>query len=326
MGVAAHAADAGDLLNGGAFMTAATWHDEMAIPSSLKQRLVRLRDRMPLPCQRLVNRLAFHCLLPAAERRMWDRRLADVTACRDNAYLPRHPDAGRVRGGVMTMHNGLRLHAGSYYGWGSQRILERNRGCHEPQEERVFAQVLDTLPPGAVMIELGAYWAFYSLWFASQVAGAQNWMVEPEPGNLEKGKANFALNGRQGNFVCALVGAEHRPQDDPPHVSVDGLMKQHGIERVHLLHSDIQGWELDMLRGAAKAFDERRVDHVFISTHSNELHRACADWLRQKDYRVHQDIDLDATFSHDGLITAHSPDLDDLEPLQLDRRRPASTA
>ncbi len=292
----------------------------MAIPTALKNQLVRLRDRMPLPCQRLANRLAFHCLLPTHEKQMWDQRLADVTACADNAHLPRHPDAGRTRGGVMTMHNGLRIHAGSYYGWGSQRILEQNLGCHEPQEERVFAQILEWLPPGAVMVELGAYWAFYSLWFASQVPRAQNWMVEPEAGNLEKGRANFALNGKQGHFIRALVGDKHGPLDDPARVSVDGLMLEHEIERVHLLHSDIQGWELDMLHGAARAFNERRVDHVFISTHSNELHRDCVAWLRQNDYRVHQDIDLDATFSHDGLIVAHNPEIPLVEPLILDRR------
>ena len=292
----------------------------MALPFALKTQLVRWRNRLPMPCQRLANRLAFHCLLPAEERRMWDQRLADVLACTDNAHLPRHPEAGRTQGGVMTMHNGLRLHAGSYYGWGSQRILEVNRGCHEPQEERVFAQILELLPPGATMIELGAYWAFYSLWFATVIPEARNWMVEPETGNLEKGRANFALNGKAGQFVQAFVGEHHTPQATPPCVAVDGLMAEHSIRHVHLLHSDIQGFELDMLRGAERAFRERRVDHVFISTHSNALHRDCVAWLLEKDYRVHQDIDLDATFSHDGLIVAHRPDLTPVKPLVLDRR------
>ncbi len=292
----------------------------MSNPASLKQRLVRVRDRLPLPWQRFINRVAFHCLLPPPERRLWDQRLADVLACADNAHLPRHPEAGRVRDGLMTMHNGLKLHAGSYYGWGSQRILERNRGCHEPQEERVFAQVLGLLPPGAVMMELGAYWAFYSLWFASVVPEAQNWMVEPELGNLEKGRANFALNRREGRFIQALAGEEHQPDGAPPQISVDGLMREHGIARVHLLHSDIQGWETGMLRGAARAFAERRVDYVFISTHSNALHRECAAWLLERGYRVHQDIDLDATFSHDGLLVARSPEAPEMETLILDRR------
>lgn len=293
----------------------------MALPVALKDQLVRWRNRLPMPCQRLANRLAFHCLLPAEEKRMWDQRLADVLACADNAHLPRHPEAGRIQGGVMTMHNGLRLHAGSYYGWGSQRILELNRGCHEPQEERVFAQVLGLLPPESVMIELGAYWAFYSLWFATAIPGARNFMVEPETGNLEKGRANFALNGKTGHFTQAFVGAEHQPHASPPVVAVDGLMQEHRLERVHLLHSDIQGFELDMLRGADRAFSERRIDHVFISTHSNELHRECVAWLVGKNYRVHQDIDLDATFSHDGLIVAHRPDLPPVSALNLDRRR-----
>jgi hypothetical protein len=292
----------------------------MTIPFAIKQPLVRLRDRLPLPAQRLVHRMVFCYLLPFPERQLWNRRLADVLACKDNAHLPRHPEAGQVRRGVMTMHNGVRIHAGSYYGWGSQRILELNQGCHEPQEERVFAQVLSQLQPGSTMIELGAYWAFYSAWFATVIPNARNWMVEPEAGNLEKGRKNFQLNGREGRFIRACVGRDHRMQGSLPQVSVDGMMSEHQIARVHLLHSDIQGFELDMLQGAAAAFDGRLVDHVFISTHSNALHRDCREWLVDRGYRIHQDIDLDASFSHDGLLVACSPEVTRLPELTLDRR------
>ena len=289
----------------------------------LKLQLVRLRDRLPLPAQRLLNRLAFEFLLPSSERRLWDERLKLVLACRDNAHLPRHEEAGRVSGGVMTMHNGLRVHAGSYYGWGSQRILECNRGCHEPQEERAFAEVLKSLAPGAAMLELGAYWSFYSLWFATSVPQARNWMVEPEAGNLEKGRSNFELNNRQGTFVRAFVGARHDLTAEPAVISVDGLMAEQGIPHLAVLHSDIQGFEVEMLEGAQQTLAEGRADYVFISTHSNELHHECSARLRAASYRVWQDIDLDASFSHDGLIVAQSPKVPDLPDLELDRRRSA---
>lgn len=293
---------------------------EMVLPFNLKLRMVQLRDRLPLRAQRTLNRLAFQCLLPAKERQMWDVRLLQVLSCRDNAHLPRHIDAGKVRDGVMTMHNGLRVHAGSYYGWGSQRILELNRGCHEPQEERAFAEVLKHVQSGSTMMELGAYWSFYSLWFAMSVVEAKNWMVEPETGNLEKGRANFTLNGRRGHFVQAFVGANHAPRDEQPTISVDGQMRENGIERLAVLHSDIQGFEGQMLDGARKALKERRVDYVFISTHSNELHDECCEKLRSAGYRIWQNIDLDASFSHDGLIVAQSPDLPPLPVMELDRR------
>jgi hypothetical protein len=292
----------------------------MSAPSSIKLQLVRLRDALPLSVQRWLNRAYFQFLMPKAERALWNQRLADVLACRDNTYLPRHQAAGQVAAGIMTMHNGLRIHAGSYYGWGSQRILELNKGCHEPQEERAFAQVLEHLPAGATMVELGAYWSFYSLWFATHLAEAKNWMVEPEAGNREKGQANFALNGKPGTFVQAYVGKQHRPDDAPPQISVDGLMAQYQIAHLNLLHSDIQGFELEMLHGAAQALAAKTIDHLFISTHSNALHQDCIAFLSAHHYLIRHDINLYATFSHDGLIVAQSPALPLLPSIELDRK------
>lgn len=292
----------------------------MSSPSFIKLQLVRLRDALPLSVQRWSNRMYFQFLMPKAERALWNHRLTDVLACRDNAHLPRHPAAGCVSQGIMTMHNGLRIHAGSYYGWGSQRILELNKGCHEPQEERAFAQVLDHLPTGASMIELGAYWSFYSLWFATRIEQSKNWMVEPEAGNREKGESNFALNAKPGTFVQAYVGRQHTPHGDPPQISVDGLMAEHQIDHLNLLHSDIQGYELDMLHGAKQGLEAKTIDHVFISTHSNQLHRDCITFLSDHGYLIRHDIDLEATFSHDGLIVAQSPAIPMLPALQLDRK------
>lgn len=290
-----------------------------------KQALVELRNRLPLPLQRSINRLAFHCLIPKHERQLWDDRLHDALACKDNLHIPRHPQAGKVSDGLMTMHNGMRLHAGSYYGYGSQRILEQNKGCHEPQEERVFAQVLSHLAPGSVMLELGAYWAFYSLWFATTVPQAINVMVEPDAGNLAKGRMNFELNQRPGTFLQGFVGAQNSDSPAGKTFSVDGIIASQSIERLHLLHCDIQGYEHDMLHGAAQLLSDQRIDYLFISTHSNELHRDCVEHLRSHSYRIVQSIDLDETYSHDGLIVAQRPGMTALPELQLDKKPKAQT-
>jgi len=255
-----------------------------------------------------------------AEKRVWDQRLRDVLACRDNDFIPRHPQAGRVKKGILTMHNGIQIHSGSYYGWGSQRVLTRNKGCHEPQEERAFAHLLEQLGPNSTMLELGAYWSFYSLWFAIQIKGARNWMVEPDPGNLKKGQANFELNHQHGNFIHAFVSDRHNLKEDPPLLSVDGFMEEQNLEQLTLLHSDIQGYELQMLQGAAQSLTQKKIDHLFISTHSNALHDQCVQWLRDHDYLIRHDIDLDHSFSHDGLIVAQSPGTDIIPSLPLHLR------
>jgi hypothetical protein len=241
--------------------------------------------------------------------RVWCRRIADARACPDNADIPRVPDAGRIVDGNIIMHNGLRVAYGTY-GTGDTKhlmqLLEENGGVHEPQEEKVFQQVLPLMPSGAVMLELGAYWGFYSLWFKSRVEKASCFLVEPVWANLNAGRLNFALNGLPATFINGFVGPRYRRQVfRAPVVTVDWLMREHRLEKVHLLHCDVQGYEREVLEGAEQAVRQRRIDWIFISTHSNQLHADCRTWLVKRDWEVVADANLEETHSVDGLLVAH---------------------
>jgi len=271
---------------------------------------------------RLTFWLMKHSSLRSTVGKKWARRIADVCLCPDNAYIPRTADAGRVREGTQIMHNGMAIRQGCYYGDGIERMLELNRGVHEPQEERVFGELLKLLPEGAVMLELGAYWAFYSMWFQRSVRNARSILVEATAFNLEAGKANFALNEMSGVFIHGCVSDRPGTTDDGTQsVSVDSLMLEHGLNHLDVLHSDIQGHELAMLEGAVATLGGQKVDHVFISTHlTSELHRQCAAKLAAWGYHILHSIDLDETFSDDGLIVASRPGAAQLPPMQLSRR------
>eukprot|EP00966_Prymnesium_polylepis_P296337 6845725-Prymnesium_polylepis.1 len=65
------------------------------------------------------------------------------------------------------------------------QILRLNKGVHEPAEERLFAEVVGRMPHGAVMIELGSYWAFFSSWFGRAVPRARIFCVEGAPANAK---------------------------------------------------------------------------------------------------------------------------------------------
>ncbi len=261
--------------------------------------------------------------------RQWRRRLADVVASPDNADIPRVDAAGRRDGGEVVMHNGLRVAYGSYGTYDADhtmRVLERNGGVHEPQEEKIFQQVVPLMPPGGVMLELGAFWGFYSLWFARQVPDARCVLVEPVWANLNAGRLNFVLNGLDAVFVRAQVGAAPRRHAfDAPVMSVDALMAAHALPRVHVLHSDIQGAEREMLDGAADAVAAGRIDWMFISTHGNDLHAACRAWLAARGWTIVADADLDDSYSVDGLLVAHRPGLD-VPPLAPITFKRATTA
>jgi hypothetical protein len=240
----------------------------------------------------------------------WRYRIDLAVACPDNAFIPRVAGAGELRDGLMTMHNGITLGGLSYYGPGMLNLLIENRGVHEPQEERAFAEVLKHVSPGGTMLELGAYWGFYSLWFCKAVPGARCFLVEPDAYHLKSGENNFRINACPAVFHHAYAGErEGIAEDQVPIISVDGFCRSHGIDHLSILHSDIQGAEAAMLRGASAMLDERMIDFLFISTHTNDLHAECIALLQASKYVVLASVDMDQSFSIDGLIVARRAEI-----------------
>jgi hypothetical protein len=241
----------------------------------------------------------------------WQERIHKVCAAEINQQIARHKDAGRIINGYQVMHNGLKIRIGSYYGYGesfdaTHLMLEMNKGVHEPEEEFYFHEVLKQIPDGAVMIELGAYWSYYSMWFNSTIRGAQNYMIEPDARSLYSGKKNFSLNGLKGKFFQYFIASASTAETIPSTISVDDFIEKQGLSKVHVLHCDIQGYELQMLMGAASSLRKKLFDYIFISTHSAELHFDCIKLLTEAGYHIHKEIDLDKISSFDGLIVASS--------------------
>jgi FkbM family methyltransferase len=206
-------------------------------------------------------------------------------------------------------------------------LIRQLNGHHEPQEERVFHEIVESLTNPTAMIELGAYWAWYSMWFKSRHPGAVSIIVEPSPANLEAACQNINENGLRilaelgGVFPSALRqngshGGEHF---GVPHVSVAGLMDKYGLEKLSILHADIQGAELEMLKEAEPLLAARKIDHLFVSTHWLEIHRECRDLLQSHGYRLVAEHSPEESFTIDGLIVARSPDLPPFQ-VQIHRR------
>lgn len=245
-----------------------------------------------------------------------------IFTCPDYHLIPKVPDAGKIVGGALVMHNGVKTLPSSYYGYSNLRYFQKTGGVHEPQEERVFGEVLKRLPADATMLELGAYWGFYSLWFKQVVTGGRAFLVEPLLSNLNYGKKNFALNGFKGDFTRAFVGRTAGTVDGVPQICVDDFLAEHQINRLDVLHSDIQGFELDMLHGAEKSLAADKVDYLFISTHSNDLHRDCTRFLTDRGFVVLTSVDLDDSFSPDGVLVARRGSLTNgLGPITVSLKR-----
>ena len=257
--------------------------------------------------------------MPTKLRGEWIRRISDVLQCEDRKFIVSLPMAGKIEGGHLIMHNGIRIKPLSYYGFPMLRMFKLSKGVHEPQEERVFQEVLKVMPPGATMLELGSYWAFYSMWFQKTVSDARSFMVEPEEAGLKSGKENFEINGLKGDFTRAFIGNEYK-ESSPPILTVDWILSQKNIPFLDLLHSDIQGFELQMLEGASNSFLQGKVGYVFISTHSNQVHDACENKLKDYGHVILHSINLDDSYSEDGLIVAARPDSPSIPVFQLSRK------
>ena len=240
--------------------------------------------------------------LGKAER--FDERFREVVSDPINLLIARVPEAGYIdTHGKVMLHNGNRVPIrgpGSYYGSYSD-LLVINRGVHEPLEEYCFQEMLASLSTARpVMVELGSYWAHYSMWLKKAYPESICHMVEADTANLEAGRENFRSNGFEGQFHQGLVGRGG--------FQVDAFLRDQGIDHLDILHADIQGFEAEMLEGAAESLAAHRIERVFVSTHSDALHASVEATLRSHGYLVEVSSACDRhTTSYDGFILASAP-------------------
>ena len=235
-------------------------------------------------------------------------RFREVISDPLNILIERVPEAGYVdQRGHVFLHNGNRVpRTGdfAYYG-GYSELLIFNRGVHEPLEEFCFQEVLKRIDSSRpVMVELGSYWAHYSMWFLKEFPHARSICVEPELPALRIGQANFSLNGFVGEHINAGigVGADHAA------FYIDSFLDKQNIKSIQILHSDIQGAEMEMLKGAQISVKNHFIDYIFISTHSDLLHEEVTRFLKSAGYRIEISSPFSShTTSYDGLIMASSP-------------------
>lgn len=275
------------------------------------------------------------------------RRILMTIGCHDSRTIPKVNGAGRVfddpRGRYQLMHNGVRVVEHGYCGPWMTELIKLLRGHHEPQEELVFSELVRHLGPGATMVELGSYWAYYSLWFARTIPQARTVMIEPDPNFMQVGQRNFELNGLQGEFHAAAVGARSaasgpffcesdRMDRALPLVCVDDLPRRMKVPRIDLLLADIQGAELSMLQGARQAIQRGAIRFLLLSTHHQRIsgdpltHQKCVQFVREQGGHLLAEHSVVESYSGDGLIVASfAPSDRDLPAIPISRNHPSNS-
>jgi hypothetical protein len=238
------------------------------------------------------------------------RRAILTISASDCDYIPKVAGAGEIVGteypAYQLMHNGIKIITNCYYDvqWMTD-VIHGLKGHHEPQEEKCFYEILKHIPDNATMIELGSYWGYYSLWFATEVKNAKNYLIEPDEKRLEIGKKNFELNNKTATFIRGFAG---RMYDCEPnalgarYISLDEFLDQEKIEHVNILHADIQFAEFEMLGTTINHLNT--IDYFFISTHSDQIHKQCLDFFKYHNFAIVAEHSVSESCSADGLIVA----------------------
>tara|TARA_R110000823_G_scaffold163029_1_gene294704 strand:+ start:113 stop:1021 length:909 start_codon:yes stop_codon:yes gene_type:complete len=229
-------------------------------------------------------------------------RFIDIISDPNNLLIKRVPDAGKIIDGNVILHQGIKVSAEGYYGDFSE-CLQINHGVHEPSEERMFQEVLNDIDEGATMIELGSYWAMYTIWFSKMIKGSINYCIEPESSNIKVGIDNCKLNDVSADFTLGFIG------NSKGQIKVSDFIKEKKIDFIDMLHSDIQGYELHLLHDMVPLMKNKKIKYLFISTHSNEIHYEAIRIMKECGYRIICSSDfLEETFCMDGIIVACQKD------------------
>jgi FkbM family methyltransferase len=176
-------------------------------------------------------------------------------------------------------------------------------------------QVRDFVPSdGDTCVDVGAHIGCVALqWRLSNPTG-RIIAVEPHPVTVQALRANCALNpGAPITVVEAAVGSTDGPvtlildahenrmaltagehlrqlrytfaaqrRASVPGMTLDSLAATHGLRRVHLLKIDVEGFEVECLKGAEHALGI--TDRVIVEVHSMALRTECARILTERGF------------------------------------------
>lgn len=97
---------------------------------------------------------------------------------------------------------------------------------------------------------------------------------------------SFHAPDADADWLQSIRGLEMRAPISVPVVALDSFTHTHGIERVALLKSDTQGYELQVLKGAHGLLSQARVDVLILEVMTGRFYRDAStflDILREMD-------------------------------------------
>lgn len=203
------------------------------------------------------------------------------------------------------------------------QLFELTKGAPEPEEIFLFLQILRKLPNNAVIMELGSGQGYFSIISAKQLAKAKLFLVEANPHFVSISKVNMRLNrlisrskvihaavtNRNNQYVYLQESGYGSSIKDKGEykvstITVDKLIEKLNLSKVDLIHMDVQGAEVNILKGMMKSLDRKCVNYIFIATHKSFRHNLCLNYLTNFEYKILYSRDPSKSTSFDGILIA----------------------
>ena len=180
------------------------------------------------------------------------------------------------------------------------------RGCAEQEtiQQDVFMQLLKKIDNNSpCMVELGCCDAFYSIVFNKffNDRNPTNFCVEISEEFLNIGKHNIKNNNCKNTHVLhAGVGKLNETSfhvvckelNTVDRMSFNDYLLKFNIEHIDLLHMDIQGTEMSILKEMVDNKLNKKIKYAFISTHNADgifgpSHDACLEILQSVETKTY---------------------------------------
>jgi FkbM family methyltransferase len=275
------------------------------------------------------------------------KRIKMTLTCRDSDGTPKVQHAGQVitENGCdyQLMHNGIKvIHGDDRVAWMSE-IIQGLKGHHEPQEEKVFHEIVKRAADDGLMIELGCFWAYYSLWFLKDHPHRKAIGLEPDATHLLTAQKNANINGlsEQISFVHGLssmhsaesmnIQTESGQQLQLPGYTLANLLAKAEVARIEIAHCDAQGAESHVVDQMIELGKRGQLRFAIVSTHAYEItgdpltHQTCLQKLQAAGAHIIAEHDVHESYSGDGLIAASFRSEDQDLTIELSHNRYSTT-
>jgi FkbM family methyltransferase len=244
---------------------------------------------------------------------------------------------------IHTFDNGVRVYQEQLLEEQLRRYQKRN--VHEAEEEEIFVELIRRLPADGCFVDVGAAIGYYLILAHKLAPDLAIHGLEPLERHRRFLAENLVLNGistnelvihaeglaaSEGNSAFDDRGYSSRLAADSFSVRRKRFLSKIGLRRkrdkvvniatitldtfvgqigrpIDLLQMDVQGLEVEVLKGARESLKTGAVKTLLIGTHGRAhgltLHQECRDLLLRNGYTIEVDLP-DPKEQPDGILVA----------------------